>query len=131
MGNSFGNRVICELLDKLNKTIPNNLAGVILCGYPLYGDGASEKAKEERVKQLSKFPKQVKLLLISGSKDEFLHRSYLAKGTGKQLLIDTFESLNLLNNESKVLVIDGGKHDLAHGKNNAEKLLEQIKLFCK
>ncbi len=131
IGNSFGNRVICELLRK--KTIPSNLAGVILCGFPLYGEEGSKRVlsdPEERVKQLKLFPKHIKLLLLSGSKDEFLNRKYLNDAKGKNLLTDTFTSLQLTNTESKVFVIDGGTHDVAKGKANATELLKQIKLFC-
>ena len=131
IGNSFGNRVICELLHK--ETSPSNLAGVILCGFPLYGDEESKRVMvdpEERVKQLKLFPKHIKLLLLSGSKDEFLNRKYLKGAKGKNLLTDTFTSLQLTNAESKVFVIDGGTHDVAKGTANAAELLKQIQLFC-
>jgi len=133
LGNSYGNRVICEFLSS-NNDKKSSCIGVILCGYPLYGD----KNNEDRVNQLKKFPKNLKLMMISGSQDDFLNQNYL-EIKGEELIKKQFLELSLTNNQSKLVVIENGIHDLpkTKGKNvkettikAANKIINEIKEFC-
>jgi hypothetical protein len=133
LGNSFGNRVICEFLSSNNNN-KSNCSGAILCGYPLYSD----KNNEDRVNQLKKFPKDMKLMMISGDQDDFLNQSYLTL-KGKELIEKQFQELSLSNNKSKLIVIENGVHDLpkTKGKNIKETtikagntIINEIKQFC-
>jgi len=131
LGNSFGNRVICEYLSSNNNS---NCLGVILCGYPLYGD----KNNEDRVLQLQKFPKNIKLMMISGSLDDFLNQNYLTI-KGENLIRKHYTELSLSNDHSKLVIIENGVHDLPKTKGKgakettkaaAERIINEIKNFC-
>ena len=64
LGNSFGNRVICEMLAAGQLLV--NCLGCLFLGYPVYG----EKNDAKRLDSLQRIPKGVKCLFISGSLDE-------------------------------------------------------------
>ena len=132
LGNSFGNRVICEFVS--NSSNCRNCRGIILCGYPLYG----EKNNEDRVNQLKKIPKHMKLLMISGNLDDFLNQNYLNE-KGEKLMRKQFTDLSLSNDHSKLIIVENGLHDLpkTKGKNAKETtknaallIVNEIKNFC-
>jgi hypothetical protein len=65
MGCSFGNRVATSIVsDALTPVAP----GLILMGYPMYGDNG----KEDRVKHIQKLPPTANVLAISGENDSCL-----------------------------------------------------------
>jgi len=130
LGNSFGNRVVCEML-KDDKFTPE-MKGAILCGFPLYGD----KNVSDRVDQLRSIPEDANVMIISGTPDEFLHRSFLDK-KGRDLMSQVFEEMNL--ERGSLEFIENGVHDLpkCKGKNakadsvvGEAKLLKLIVDFC-
>jgi len=104
MGNSFGNRVICEMLSK--KLLPVRCKGAILCGFPLYGD----KDKNDRLVQLQAVPKDSNLMFISGTKDEFLNREFLPI-KGEALLRSVVKEMHLTGRH-ELHFVEGGKHDV-------------------
>ncbi|OQR96371.1 hypothetical protein ACHHYP_16001 [Achlya hypogyna] len=129
LAHSFGNRVLCEML--ATDALPL-VKGVILLGYPLYGP----KNNEERVDQLRLLPPGLPTLVVSGEKDEFLHRPFLDR-RGAELMQSVVASLNLQHGE--VHVLENGSHDLPKTKGKdqrnatlttADRLLYLITKFC-
>lgn len=149
LGNSFGNRVLCSLF--VNEHFASSGVpaprSVILCGYPMYG----EKYTNERVSLFQSMPSGVRMCCISGSNDEFLHRSPPAsssstKGTkvikdssisgimkGETLYQFIIKSMNV-NPEPSLHIIAGGGHgviDVAKSKQDAavSEVVNIIKKF--
>ena len=129
MGNSFGNRVIAEMLtaDK----VPAHCRGVVMCGFPLYG----EKNIDDRLKQLKAIPKKTTLMMISGTDDEFLNREFLPI-KGRALLTAELEALGLTGHH-EVHFVDGGGHDVPKCRGGkaaisaaAAKTVDLISSFC-
>lgn len=132
MGNSFGNRVLCEMLGA--GKVPSRCRGVIFCGFPLYG----EKNVPDRVNQLkllSKAP-QIKTLVISGTEDEFLNRDFLT-AKGAALMQKTHSDLGLPI--SRLVMLENGLHDVpkckgAKAKDSTERaaqvVIREIREFC-
>ena len=104
LANSFGNRVLCEMY-AADKFV-NQPAGLILCGYPLYG----EKCTPERVTTLQALPSHSKVLAISGSNDEFLSRAPRGESlVGVELLRSILDSL-LCKQHTRFHVVPSGGH---------------------
>jgi predicted alpha/beta-hydrolase family hydrolase len=128
MGNSFGNRVICEMMSK--KLLPVRCKGAILCGFPLYGD----KNKNDRLVQLQAVPKDSTLMLISGTNDEFLNRDFLHH-KGETLLRSVVKDMHLTG-RNELHFIEGGKHDVPTTGSkktlldSATKVINHIINFC-
>lgn len=65
VGSSFGCRVVCAFLAR------SSVRGAILVSYPLYGPSSHD----DRAPLLWSLPPHVRLLFISGEKDDFLFRT--------------------------------------------------------
>ena len=129
MGNSFGNRVIAEMMKA--KQLPARCRGAVLCGFPLYGD----KDKKDRLEQLQGVPKDSTLMLISGTNDEFLNRDFLPV-KGAALLSSVLDDMKITG-RNEVHFIEGGKHDVpsaAGGKKVVEeaatRVVNLVRNFC-
>jgi len=129
MGNSFGNRVIAEMMKA--KQLPARCRGAVLCGFPLYGD----KDKKDRLEQLQGVPKDSTLMLISGTNDEFLNRDFLPV-KGAALLSSVLDDMKITGRH-EVHFIEGGKHDVpsaAGGKKVVEeaatRVVNLVRNFC-
>lgn len=142
LGNSFGNRVICEMLAVNQVT---NCKGVIMCGYPLYGPEKQttkeglctdrEPRVNPRVAQLLSVPADARVLLISGTRDEFLCRPYLSKPGPDSLK----EVVSQHSGSMEVVTIPNGTHDVPTVKGAGAKqatlvaansVLHHISKFC-
>lgn len=131
-GNSFGNRVLCEMVGA--NQLPARCKGLIICGFPLYG----EQNVPDRVRQLQMLaPKSntqvIKSLLISGTDDEFLTRSFLAS-KGAALMR---EQHALLGASSSLVMLEGGKHTVPECKggksaidSSASRVIKEVVAFC-
>lgn len=128
LGNSFGNRVICEMLKE--GKFPSTCKGFILCGFPLYGN----KNAPDRVSQLKSIPRDSNVMVVSGTLDEFLHREFCSK-KGKDLLSQVFNEMKLT--KGQLHFIENGVHDLPKCKGGKQcnvageaRLLELVTAFC-
>jgi hypothetical protein len=137
LGNSFGNRVLCALYvgeHFASHHVPAP-AGVIICGYPMYG----EKYTEERVSAFLSMPSGVRMCCISGSNDVFLHRCPPKARASKAILKGesmyqfVIKSRNV-RPEPVLHIIPGGGHgviDVAKSKleNVTDEVLNIIEMF--
>lgn len=136
MGNSFGNRVICEML-AANAATPNGMArckGAILCGFPLHGP----KIDPKRAQQLQKLPSDARVLVVSGTEDEFLHREHQPAGErGEAALRVVFESLRPA--DKRLVMVEAGQHTLPGCKGKGAKaakekaastIIDLVRAFC-
>lgn len=130
LGNSFGNRVLCSLFvenafEQSRKQLP---AGIILCGYPLY----SAKYENERVALLEAMPSGLPICCLSGSNDEFLHRSPpCGKKTGeilkgRVLFESVLDSMNTTVAPELHIIERGGHGVLDVAASKLEEAAEEV-----
>jgi len=111
---SFGCRVAAQLWADRSQDIPDNVKRKLICfGYPLF----RPKPGQDRSAALKSIPNNVKVLLVSGDRDDFLNRDYQSypKGT---------KALTLLAKECKASIeteATNGRHNPLDGAKKAEK----------
>lgn len=130
LGNSFGNRVLCELL--ASDKFENPPQGLILFGYPLYG----EKCTPERLTTLQSLPSSAKILAISGTNDEFLGRAPdHSTLRGEELFRSILDTIPPKDSVALHMVIGGGHGVFDVGakqfENVASSVLDLIAEFTK
>jgi hypothetical protein len=123
VANSFGNRVVLEMLDKGLFPSGKTPSLVVVCGYPLWGP----KENNDRVNLLRKSSLfSVRLCFVSGKSDEFLNRTYLSK-KGSEALMQILETFKTVPD---VHFIEKGKHSVPDcGGTRQEKQVEQAKFL--
>jgi len=114
LGNSFGNRVLCSLFVNdhfAGRNVPSP-RGVIMCGYPMYG----EKYTNERVSLFQSLPSGVRVCCISGSNDEFLNRTPASVKDSKAILKGEslfqfiIKTMDGAGPEPELHIVPGGGH---------------------
>jgi hypothetical protein len=117
--NSFGNRVVLEMLEKSLFPSGRTPSLVVVCGFPLWGP----KENKDRVDLLTKSSQcSVQLCFVSGTNDEFLNRPYLVKKGPSALL----EVLANFKSSPDVHFIQKGKHTIPDcGGTRAEKQVQE------
>jgi len=111
---SFGCRVAAQFWADRDQSIDKAVQRKLVCfGYPLF----RPKPGQDRVAVLKQLPKDLRVLMISGNRDEFLHRNYqdLPKGT------KAFSSLAKECTASMRLHSTNGKHNPLDGAKKAER----------
>ena len=107
MGNSFGNRVICEIMAA--GKAPPHCKGVVLCGYPLYNKKDDDKNNAARANSLKNLPADTNTLVIVGTRDEFLTRDYILPETSRGVGLMK-NAVAHLTNLKGVMEIPFGEH---------------------
>lgn len=112
LGCSFGNRVATAIVsDALTPVAP----GLILTGYPMYGDNGNEK----RVEHIQKLPASARVLAISGEKDSCLHSQVPeGKPRGRDLW-DLVVSGMACRSQTSVKYIAKGSHSVYESTKSA------------
>lgn len=140
---SMGNRVCVEVLSNRADRLEANVADALICtGFPLYPKEPKTEAKKvERMEPLLAMKPSTSVLFCSGSKDEYLHRAYLAlDARGLDAIHEVVEEM--ANKERVTVVeIEGGKHGVPSGtgykkrkttiENEAAHVASAIFNFCK
>jgi len=94
--------------------IPENVERKLVCfGFPLF----RPKAGQDRSQALKSIPKEVKVLLVSGERDEFLNREYQTLPRGTAALV----SLSKESKASFTISKTNGRHNPLDSVKNTEK----------
>ena len=134
---SFGNRVAAELLRPAAKhfsSIPPPSAYVAL-GMPLYGP-PSKKPADERVNHFQEcFPKDLRLLVVSGSKDEYITAHAPAGAKQGAALLEEHRRAWRCAATTAIHVVSGAGHGVLdpaakEARGAAEKVIRDFLSFC-
>lgn len=106
LGNSFGNRVICSLIE----TGLCSPTKVIMLGYPLYGN----KGTPERVNLFKTVPTGTHILCISGSNDTFLTSGPQVSMIGSEIYQSIIDQ-SLCKETTILRIISTGGHGVVDG----------------
>jgi hypothetical protein len=121
MGNSFGNRVLCDMFSV--GSFDNPPHGLILCGYPLYG----EKCTPDRIATLQSLPSSTKVLAISGTDDEFLARAPShSELRGEALFRSVVDTMSCKAATTLHMVTSGGHGVLDVGINQFDSVADSV-----